>query len=215
MAPAPVGTESGFGLRCTHPPSLARAPRALSSARRTRARSTARACLASWRKPLRNRFEDPLGVGPFTAVELGVDHLVVEGDLVGRPPPAFQLDADGAREPVGDRLPETSGLGEVVSNGAVLDRDHAGSVVREGEGLTSPGLAARSPGARDQSNGTPSSATPFAWPRHPLSCPGSLLPVHHLQPGAEVTCEFCRATVRGVPPQGRPAPLSPPAGSSS
>jgi hypothetical protein len=92
-----------------------------------------------------------------------VDHLVVEGDLVGRPPPAFQLDADVAREPVGDCLPETSGLGEVVSNRAVLDRDHADSVVWRGDGLASPGVAARSPGARDQSNAAPSGATPFAW----------------------------------------------------
>ena len=84
---------------------------------------------ASRGKPLRDRFEELLGVGPFPAVELGVDPLVVEGDLEGRPPPAFQTDADLAREPVGDRLPETSGLGEIVSNGAVLDRDHADSVV--------------------------------------------------------------------------------------
>jgi hypothetical protein len=105
-------------------------------------------CLASWRKPLRDSLEDLLGIGPFAAVELGEDHLVVEGDLVGRPPPAFQLDADVAREPVGDRLPETSGLGEVVSNGAVLDRDHADSVVWGRDELTSPGVAAPSPGGR-------------------------------------------------------------------
>jgi hypothetical protein len=115
--------------RCAALPSLGMAARAL----------------ASWRKPLRNRVEDLLGVGPFIAVELGVDHLVVEGDLEGRPSPALQLDADVAREPVGDRLPETSGLGEVVSNRAVLDRDHADSGVWGGDGLASPGVAARSP----------------------------------------------------------------------
>ena len=102
---------------------------------------------ASRGKPLRDRFEELLGVGPFPAVELGVDHLVVEGDLEGRPPPAIQTDADLAREPVGDRLPETSGLGEIVSNRAVFDRDHAGSVVSRGDGLSSPGVAARSPPA--------------------------------------------------------------------
>jgi hypothetical protein len=58
-----------------------------------------------------------------------VDHLVVDGDLEGRPPPVLQIDAHIAREPVRDRLPETSGLGEIVSNGAVLDRDHVDSVV--------------------------------------------------------------------------------------
>ena len=137
---------------------------------------------ASWRKPLRDRFENLLGVGPFTAVELGVDHLVVEGDLVGRPPPALQLDADVAREPVGDRLPETSGLGEVVSNRAVLDRDHADSVVWRGDGLASPGVAARSPGARNNLTRLRRLRRFSRGPDSPLSCSGFLIPVRRLGP---------------------------------
>jgi hypothetical protein len=58
-----------------------------------------------------------------------VDHLVTEGDLEGRPPSGLQIHAHPVREPVADRLPETSGPGEIPSKRAVLDRDHANSVV--------------------------------------------------------------------------------------
>lgn len=43
----------------------------------------------------------------------------------------------------------------------------------------------------------PACAVPTA-----LTCSGSLLPVHHLQLGDEVVCEFCRARVRVVLPPG-------------
>jgi hypothetical protein len=76
--------------------------------------------------PPGDRLENRRGIGPFPAAELGVEHLAAEGDLEGRPPPGLQIHADPAGEPVCDRLPETSGLGEVVSNLAVLDRDHGG-----------------------------------------------------------------------------------------
>ena len=46
----------------------------------------------------------------------------------------------------------------------------------------------------------------------PVSCPGSLLPVPHLQLGDEVVCDFCRARLRVVAPPDRtraPWPGSP------
>jgi len=156
--------------------------------------------IASRRTPLRDRFEDLQGVRPFPAVELGVDHLVVEGDLEGRPPSALKIDTHPAGEPVGNRLPETSGLGEIPSNCAVLDRDHADSVVGRGYGLTSPGVAAGAPRSQYQSKAASSSATAFSLPWFPLVCSGPLLPVPHLQPGNGVVCDFCGMTVEVLLP---------------